>query len=300
MGVLLRDEVEDFMVAAEEGSFSAAARRLYTSQPAVSARISELERRVGVPLFNRSSHGVALTPSGVALYADMRDATRLCEKAVERARSRAALEDNSAVRIGVVSVTDSLTYEQARISAASRSTVPSVEYIEVGCSLHERIEALRGGLVDVLRAEYHAELEDAGLSFVFQMLDQNCLVVSRTHPLASQKAVEIGDLSGVTVIVLDTGPDSEAEIIRCQIVRTCPNAVVCTVPLDDGLMSKVQAGSCVLLSSMSYAWEAYSTLAVVPLVDTGPIKMGFWTRPEPSQKVRELLISMIGPGTSGS
>ena len=46
------------------GSFAAAARKLNTSQPAISQRIRDLERSLGVPLFDRSRRRAVLTPQG--------------------------------------------------------------------------------------------------------------------------------------------------------------------------------------------------------------------------------------------
>ena len=53
-----------FISASEEGSFSAAARHLNVSVPAVSKLISSLEKSLGASLFNRTSHGLSLTACG--------------------------------------------------------------------------------------------------------------------------------------------------------------------------------------------------------------------------------------------
>lgn len=53
-----------FSVLVEEGSFTRAARRLGVSQPAVSQSISDLEKQLGVKLFERTRQHVALTPEG--------------------------------------------------------------------------------------------------------------------------------------------------------------------------------------------------------------------------------------------
>jgi DNA-binding transcriptional LysR family regulator len=53
-----------FIAAAEEGSLSGAARRFEVSIPAISKLISSLERNVGASLFDRTSHGLSLTPDG--------------------------------------------------------------------------------------------------------------------------------------------------------------------------------------------------------------------------------------------
>ncbi|MGH3297374.1 MAG: LysR substrate-binding domain-containing protein [Trebonia sp.] len=57
-------ELRAFMAVAEEGSLSAAARRLHLSQSALSQTIQSLERQLGVQLLTRSSTGVAITEAG--------------------------------------------------------------------------------------------------------------------------------------------------------------------------------------------------------------------------------------------
>jgi len=52
------------------GTFSAAAERLNTTQPAVSARMRELEQRLGTPLFHRDGRGMSLTAAGRKLVRD--------------------------------------------------------------------------------------------------------------------------------------------------------------------------------------------------------------------------------------
>ena len=57
-----------FEAAARLSSFTAAARELHLTQPAVSQRIVELEADLGVPLFVREHRGVRLTREGTRLY----------------------------------------------------------------------------------------------------------------------------------------------------------------------------------------------------------------------------------------
>lgn len=64
--------IEAFCAAVEEKSISAAARRMYLTQPTVSERLAELERETQVPLLRRSRHGVELTGEGAAFYEQAR------------------------------------------------------------------------------------------------------------------------------------------------------------------------------------------------------------------------------------
>jgi len=61
-----------FLVTADEGSFSAAARALKMAQPTVGRQVSALERELGVALFERIGHGLSLTPTGLDLLEHVR------------------------------------------------------------------------------------------------------------------------------------------------------------------------------------------------------------------------------------
>jgi DNA-binding transcriptional LysR family regulator len=66
------DQLRAFIAAVDEGSFSAAARRLHRAQSAVSELVSNLEAQIGVVLFDRSERYPKLTPAGILLVADAR------------------------------------------------------------------------------------------------------------------------------------------------------------------------------------------------------------------------------------
>ena len=61
-----------FLVTAEEGSLSAAARALGMAQPTLGRQVDALEEELGVVLFERVGRGLTLTPSGVELLDHVR------------------------------------------------------------------------------------------------------------------------------------------------------------------------------------------------------------------------------------
>jgi DNA-binding transcriptional LysR family regulator len=67
------DQLRTFIAAVDEGSFSAAARRLNRVQSAVSGWIGGLEEQIGVVLFDRSGRFPRLTTEGVLLLQDARN-----------------------------------------------------------------------------------------------------------------------------------------------------------------------------------------------------------------------------------
>lgn len=66
------DQLRTFIAAVDEGSFSAAARKLNRVQSAVSGWVSALEAQIGVVLFDRTGRFPKLTAEGVLLLADAR------------------------------------------------------------------------------------------------------------------------------------------------------------------------------------------------------------------------------------
>jgi len=87
MDGLTLDQLRVFLVVAEQGSFSAAARELHRAQSAVSYAVANLERLLDVTLFDRSTRKPTLTDSGKALIAD----TRTIMMHVDHLRARSRL-----------------------------------------------------------------------------------------------------------------------------------------------------------------------------------------------------------------
>jgi DNA-binding transcriptional LysR family regulator len=61
-------EMNAFIAVVESGGFSAAARKIGDSQPAVSKAVNALEKRLGVALLHRSTRKVTLTSQGQKYY----------------------------------------------------------------------------------------------------------------------------------------------------------------------------------------------------------------------------------------
>ncbi|MFP3557198.1 LysR substrate-binding domain-containing protein [Paraburkholderia sp. SIMBA_049] len=79
-----------FESAARLASFTAAARELGSTQPAVSQRIVQLEEDLGAPLFERGHRGVTLTPEGALLYEAVRTGLDTIREATSDIRARRA------------------------------------------------------------------------------------------------------------------------------------------------------------------------------------------------------------------
>ena len=62
-----------FLVTAEEGSFSAAAKALKMTQSTLGRQVAALEQELGVTLFQRVGKGIEITPSGLELIENVKE-----------------------------------------------------------------------------------------------------------------------------------------------------------------------------------------------------------------------------------
>jgi DNA-binding transcriptional LysR family regulator len=97
------DQLRTFIAAADEGSFSAAGRRLRRAQSVVSQTLANLEGQLRVKLFDRSGHLPVLTDQGRALLADARAVAGDVDLLKARAKSLAGgLEPELSLAVDVM------------------------------------------------------------------------------------------------------------------------------------------------------------------------------------------------------
>jgi DNA-binding transcriptional LysR family regulator len=97
------DQLRTFIAAADEGSFSAAGRRLHRAQSVVSQTLANLEGQLRVKLFDRSGHLPVLTDQGRALLADARAVAGNVDLLKARAKSLAGgLEPELSLAVDVI------------------------------------------------------------------------------------------------------------------------------------------------------------------------------------------------------
>ncbi|HWS63741.1 MAG TPA: LysR family transcriptional regulator [Steroidobacteraceae bacterium] len=97
------DQIRTFIAAADEGSFSAAGRRLARAQSVISQTLSNLEGQIGVKLFDRSARFPVLTDQGRALLADARTVAGNVDLFKAQAKSLAGgLEPELSVAVDVM------------------------------------------------------------------------------------------------------------------------------------------------------------------------------------------------------
>jgi DNA-binding transcriptional LysR family regulator len=141
--------IEVFVAAAEEGSISAAARRLGVSPSAVSQQLSGLETALGATLLDRSGRPIQVTPAG----AMFRRHAQTILNAASEARAELAMADlagMTTLRLGVIEDFDSDVTPHL-LSQLSRDLKGCRFLLETGAS-HRLIDQLEARALDVVIA----------------------------------------------------------------------------------------------------------------------------------------------------
>ena len=124
------DQLRTFIAAAEEGSFSAAGRRLNRAQSVVSQTIANLEGQVGIALFERQGRYPVLTEAGRLLLADAKVVASSVSALKARAKGMAGgVEPELSVAVDVMFPMSVLTQAAAAFGARF-STTPLRIYVE--------------------------------------------------------------------------------------------------------------------------------------------------------------------------
>ena len=179
------DQLRTFIAAAEEGSFSAAGRKLRRAQSVVSQTLANLEAQLGVTLFDRSARYPSLTDEGRALLQNARDVADHMDSLKARAKTlREGLEPELSLSVDVMFPMSVLTEAVGSFRVAFPHTSLRL-YVEVLGAVIEPV--LQGichigviGTFPVVPEGMHSET----------LLDVPMVsVVAPTHPLASYKGV---------------------------------------------------------------------------------------------------------------
>jgi DNA-binding transcriptional LysR family regulator len=191
-----------FITLAEELHFARAAERLRMEQSPLSRAIREMERLLGVRLFERNTRSTRITRAGTVLLDYARRAVALLEQGKSSARS-AALGQSDQLRVGV---SDCTAYSRmTEVLARYRTANPEVAVSLLEMPLHRQISAIRDGLVDAsisLDGSYRDGIETQAVA-----RDAICVVFPAVHPLAHADGIQPADLAGHPLILFNDESD---------------------------------------------------------------------------------------------
>ncbi|MFD8383715.1 LysR family transcriptional regulator [Streptomyces sp. NPDC059679] len=284
--MLERHELEAFLTLAEELHFGRTAERLHVSTARVSQTIAKLERRIGVPLFNRTSRRVELSLVGRQLYEETRPAwsriTDAFERAVDAGRGLTGL-----LRVAFTGPAAG----QLLIGAtqAFRTRHPDCEAQIKEAHLPEVLPWLRSGEVDIALTSHPMHEEGIVMGPVL-VREARMLAVPTGHPFARRATVSVEDLARVTVLQIpETLPQSLREDrAPCRTPAGRPIALGPSAITFNETLTLVGAGEGVFaVGAHTRRYFARPDVVYVPFVDAAPVDWGLvWPADGATARVR--------------
>ena len=208
-----------FVAVAEELNFGRAAERLRIAQPPLSRQIRDLEREIGVALFERVPRGVELTPAGRAFLPEARLTLAQAERS-QRTAQRAAQGETGRLRVGFV---DAATHSGILpdVLGFFRAHLPSV-----GLSLFEldplrQAEAFQEGRIDI--GILHSPPLDAARWLRVESIyaEPVILALPKAHPLAGRSRLALASLADESFVAF---PRVVAPEMYDDIIVSCRRA----------------------------------------------------------------------------
>ncbi|WP_413336512.1 LysR family transcriptional regulator [Brevibacterium sp. GP-SGM9] len=277
-----------FVAVAEELHFGRAAEKLHIAQPALSQMIRALEKDLGVPLFERTTRRVRLTPSGEALL----DPARTIGDQVAGARriARAAQEGT----VGRVRVGFGGTSGYSILSLLSREVAD--RHPGIGLELHpqtysgEAALAVRDGEMDLAVISPPAP---AGVNVHVIRQETVMAAVPSTHRLAERERVSMTELADEPFISYAPSHGSQVREVMMRLADEAgflpriaqeapdPYSLLALVGAQVGIALVVESSDHIRIDGVSYVPLAEGTEAFT-------LALG-WRHNNPSEALARVL-----------
>jgi DNA-binding transcriptional LysR family regulator len=289
-----------FVAVAEELSFTGAAKRLFVAQQALSSQIRQLETRVGVKLFERTTRRVALTEAGRRLLPHAREALEALDAATEELERIRRLE-RATLRVGMSGTAMVPLVGETVRSFAERH--PEVELVLANAGLHQPAGGLREGTVDV--AFVRPPFVDSGISMVTVLTEDRYIAVREDHPLAGRDHVRPEDVVDEPWIWVE-GADPRArafwsleEFRGGKPLRT--GTRITSVEEAFGAVAAGVAITCQGASAVQAVGAGFPQLRFLPLRDAPPAQIAVaWRTAGDSELVRDMVRTAIEVSRGGA
>lgn len=190
-----------FMELAKCLNFTKAAMNLYLAQPALSQQIADLEKQLGVTLFERNSRSVTLTPAGEILQSACPEIlSKLDDVQQQLLRAKAGLR--GCIKIGYLAVFQPII---AAVLQDFRRQYPDIALEFYSGSLKEVKTALDNGDIDIAFAWINKSRLPQEHAPAYSILWQEdlCIAVSKVHPFTESGGTDYSLLENETFIMVD-------------------------------------------------------------------------------------------------
>lgn len=274
-------------------NFTKAAMNLYIAQPALSQQIAELEKQLGVTLFERTSRSVSLTPAGEVLKEACPEILNKINSVQQQLLSaQAGLRGN--LTIGFLSAFRSVL---PGIVKKYRECYPDVEVNLVFGTPREIQDALRSQNADIIFTLAHDGLESNGVNQRIFWREPLSLLVRKDHPFALSGGWDYSLLRDDTLCIID---DETVPGFRNLVQSVCVDAGIpitkaTTSSTWESIAVQVETGMAVSIFSAGHAdaiCSGFPNQVAIPIREDCMIYCAEWN-PDSKNAVIPLFLDVV-------
>ena len=200
-------QISQILTIADAGSMNEAAKRLFISQPNLSATVKEMEKEVGITIFTRSNRGIQVTPEGAEFIGYARQvaeqydllASKYIGKKAKKLFSVSAQHYSFAVKAFVETV-KRVGMEEYEFSMHETRTDTVIENVR---TMHSEIGILY--LSDFNEQVLSKLFRENSLIFTELFTCDTFVYLWKRHPLADRKVLSLAELQDYPCLAFDQG-----------------------------------------------------------------------------------------------
>ncbi|WP_418746339.1 LysR family transcriptional regulator [Frisingicoccus sp.] len=273
-------QLHQVITIADNGSMNEAAKKLFISQPSLSATVKELEQEIGFSLFVRSNRGIIITPEGEEFLGYARQVTEQYHLLENR-----YLEKKSKKKFSV---------SMQHYSFAVKAFVEMVKKIgmdEYEFAVHEtrtwevieNVKFFKSELGVLYLNDYNEQVmrkifKENGLEFAELFQCETYVYLWGGHPLADQPQISMEELQAYPCLAFDQGKNGAfyfAEEMKStydykQIIHANDRATLLNLMVGLNAYTLCSGIICEELNGLDYK--------AVPLVETEKMRIGYIKR----------------------
>ncbi len=271
-------ELRYIVAVAKELHFGRAAERCFVSQPTLSVAVKKLEEELGITLFERHQHEVAITEIGKQIVTQAE--TVLNE--ANNLKEIAAINKNQLsgeLRLGIIyTIGPYLLPKLIPLIHESKEELTLIIEEDFTANLSKK---LKSGEIDI--AIMANPFNENGIATEVLYKEPFVVALPKGHELAKKKKLGPGDLMNDTMLLLKAG-----NCFRDQVVQLCPS---CISPLDKKMeiQKSLESSSIETIRQMVAAGVGITILPSLSIEDrtdlTSMLEFRPFTKPAPYREI---------------
>ncbi len=235
---------------AECGSLTAAAKKLFVSQPSLSQMLRQIEQEIGLPIFDRSVTPLHLSYAGEK-YLQAAERMLAANKELEEQLREIKHEHSGRLRLGISATRAMQVLPLVLPIFTEEFPNVTLELTESGSGNLEKL--LLEGKIDLAMAA----LESTSTAMTYELIEKETIgiLAGRNSALAkrfvSGTPISVSDAKGDSFVCLT--PSHSSRIIQDKLFRKMgytPHILLETDVLEVGLRVALEAGACMLLPNI--------------------------------------------------